>query len=205
MERFLITQSLISSWSYALTCREECGEDAYAEFLNALNRIPKLTTPEMQNGIDFENEVYREAGGIARSPHPDWEAGIKAVATVLKGAPVQVKAQSELTIGTITLLVYGILDALKAGTIYDVKFSNKSFHSSELAGKYLGSVQHPTYFYLVPEANEFVYLVSDGTDLYTERYTRKDTRPFAEIAKEFLDFLEEARLMATYQEKWAAI
>jgi len=205
MERFLITQSLISSWSYALTCRDEYGEDAYAEFLNTLNRIPKEATPEMQNGIVFENEVYKEAGGIARTPHANWENGIQAVAAVIKGAPVQVKVQRELTIGSMTLLVYGILDVLKAGTIYDVKFSNRSFHSAELAGKYLDSAQHPAYFYLVPEANTFVYLVSDGNDLYTETYTRKISRPFEEIAAEFLDFLEEAELMPIYREKWAAI
>lgn len=204
MERCLITQSLLSSWNYALTCREECGENAYAEFLDTLNRIPKETTPEMQNGTDFENEVYREAAGVQRTPHPSWENGIKAVATVIKGAPVQVKVQRELTIGSTTLLVYGILDALKAGTIYDVKFSNRSFHSAELAGKYLGSVQHLTYFYLVPEASTFTYLVSDGNDLYTETYIRKTSRPFAEIAAEFLDFLEKAGLMAIYREKWAA-
>ena len=205
MERFLITQSLISSWSYALTCADEYKETAYADFLNALNRIEKTTTPEMQNGIEFENEVYREAGGITRTPHPEWENGIKATASVLRGAPVQVKARREMTVGGMNLLVYGILDALKAGTIYDVKFSNKSFHSAELAGKYLESAQHPAYFYLVPEADEFIYLVSDGVDLYTERYTRKDTRPFAEIAKEFLDFLDDTGLMKTYREKWAAL
>ena len=120
-------------------------------------------------------------------PHSKWENGIKRVATVIKGAQTQVKAYNELTVAGTDLLVYGVLDALKAGTIFDVKFINKSFGSAELAGKYLDCSQHPAYFYIVPEAQKFVYLVSDGEDLYTETYTPHNSRPFAEIAKEFLD------------------
>lgn len=201
---YLITQSLISSWNYLHQCREESQESAYNDFLNTLNRITKETTPEMQNGIDFENEVYKAAAGIPRSAHPKWENGINAVATLIKGAPVQVTAQRELTIGSMNLLVYGVLDALKAGTIFDVKFSNKGFGSAELAGKYLDSPQHPTYFFIVPEAQEFKYLVSDGEDLYTECYTRKNSRPFEEIAKEFLASLEAMNLLDTYKAKWVS-
>lgn len=205
MAKYLITQSLLSAWSYAHTCFESCAEEAYEEFLNALNRIPKETTPEMQNGIDFENEVYKEAAGTPRVPHPSWENGIKAVATAIKGAQTQVKAQRECTVGNKTLLVYGILDALKAGVISDVKFSNKSFGSAELAGKYLNASQHSAYFYIAPEAYRFDYLVSDGEDLYTETYTRSNTRPFEEIAAEFLNSIEAMGLMSVYEEKWLAL
>lgn len=201
---YLITQTLIGSWNYMHSCREECKEDAYNDFLRTLNRIPKETTLEMQNGIDFENEVYKAAAGISRTVHPKWESGINAVAAIIKGAPVQVKAQRELTIGSMDLLVYGIMDAIKAGKIYDVKFSNKSFGSVELAGKYLDSPQHPTYFYIVPEAHEFQYLVSDGVDLYTEVYTRENSRPFKEIADEFLSSLDAMNLLDIYKEKWGA-
>ena len=204
MPRYLITQSLLSSWNYLHNCYDGCEEDAYNEFLDTLNRVPKETTPEMQNGIDFENEVYKTAAGILRTPHPKWEQGIQSVATVIKGAQTQVKAQRELTVAGIDLLVYGILDGLKAGSIFDVKFSNKKFGSAELAGKYLDSPQHPTYFYIVPEAYEFTYLVSDGEDIYPERYTPKDTRPFPEIAKEFLESLEAMKLLDVYKEKWEA-
>ena len=201
---YLITQSLISSWNYMMSCREECQEEAYADFLNTLNRVPKETTPEMQNGIDFENEVYKAAAGVPRTAHPKWEDGINAVATLIKGAPVQVKAQRELTLGSMELLVYGIMDALKAGVIYDVKFSNKGFGSAELAGKYLDSPQHPAYFFIEPDAREFQYLVSDGVDLYTETYTRANSRPFKEIVEEFLTSLDAMNLLGVYKEKWAA-
>lgn len=201
---YLITQSLISSWNYMMSCREECQEEAYADFLNTLNRVPKETTPEMQNGIDFENEVYKAAAGVPRTAHPKWEDGINAVATLIKGAPVQVKAQRGLTLGSMELLVYGIMDALKAGVIYDVKFSNKGFGSAELAGKYLDSPQHPAYFFIEPDAREFQYLVSDGVDLYTETYTRANSRSFKEIAEEFLTSLDAMDLLGVYKEKWSA-
>lgn len=221
----LITQSLISSWNYMMSCREERQKDAYADFLNTLNRIPKETTPEMQNGIDFENLVYSIANGtfqprkvptgetaramgdtiiFEKTEYSKWYDGANAVATLIKGAPVQVKAQRELTIGPMDLLVYGIMDALKAGIIYDVKFSNKGFSSAELAGKYLDSPQHPAYFYIEPEAREFQYLVSDGVDLYIETYTRANSRPFKEIAEEFLMSLDAMNLLDTYKEKWTA-
>lgn len=202
---YLITQSLLSSWNYLMSCREECKDDAYADFLNTLNRVPKETTPEMQNGIDFENEVYKAAAGAPRAAHSKWEAGIHAVATLLKGAPVQVKASRELSVAGMDFLVYGIMDALKAGVIYDVKFSNKGFGSADLAGKYLDSPQHPAYFYIEPGAREFQYLVSDGTDLYIETYTPANSKPFAEIVEEFITSIASMHLLDVYKAKWAAL
>lgn len=222
---FLITQTLISSWNYLFSCREECKEDAYSDFVKTLNRVPKETTPEMQNGIDFEYLVYSIANGTFKATtaptgqtatvmgdtvimetrkYPKWYNGANAVATRIKGAPVQVKASREVSIAGLDLLVYGVLDALKASTIFDVKFSNKSFGSAELAGKYLESPQHPTYLFLIPEAREFVYLVSDGEDLYTETYTRQNSRPFEEIAEEFLLSLRDMNLLEVYKDKWSA-
>lgn len=199
---YLITQSLVASWSYMMTCREEVKQDACTDFLDTLNRVHKAATPNMQNGIDFENEVYKAAAGVPRDAHPKWEKGINAVASLIKGAAVQVKAERGLTVGSTELLVYGIMDAVKAGIIYDVKFSNKSFGSAELAGKYLDSPQHPAYLYLAPEAREFRYLVSDGTDLYTETYTRENSRPFRETVAEFLSSLEALGLLGVYKKKW---
>ena len=205
MTRYLITQSLLASWNYTFSCYESRFDEAYSDFLDTLNRKKHETTSAMQNGIDFENEVYKEAKGETCSPHPKWESGIKAVAEIIKGAPVQIKVQRELQVSGYTLLVYGILDSLKAGTVYDVKFCNKSFHSAELAGKYMDSPQHPAYLYAVPEAQKFKYLVSDGTDLYTETYTRNNSKPFEDIAKSFIFFLETSGLMPIYKEKWKAL
>ena len=188
-----------------MNCHEGCQESADQNFLDKLNRLPSVTTEEQQNGLWFEDEVYKAASGKPRNPHPNWESGIRAVSDVIQGAQIQVRCSRELVIGEYTLLAYGILDALKAGTIFDVKFSNRSFGTVDLAGRYLHSPQHPEYFYLLPEARQFMYLVSDGVDLYTETYRASLTPSFSEIADEFLQFLLEADLMTVYKEKWEAL
>lgn len=204
MARFLITQSLLSAWSYVHYCREGQEEDAMASFLSTLRREPSEPTEAMQNGIEFESAVYAEASGQMRPPHPKWEHGICEVAAFLKDAQFQVRVQREITVRGITFLVYGVLDALHAGVISDVKFKSKSFGSLDLAGEYFNSPQHPFYFYLVPEAHLFRYLVSDGTDLYLEQYTPEDTQDAGELIDEFIQFLNASGLMETYKQYWVA-
>lgn len=223
MEKYLITQSLLSAWQYVFNCYEACEDDARKEFLNTLHREKKPTTPEMQNGIDFEDLVYTISTGEFKPEHvfsdnvephtgevmgydryPKWYDGAVKVASHIKSAPVQVRVQADLTVDGMTFLCYGIVDALKAGTIYDVKFSNTKFNSAELAGKYLDSPQHPMYFYLVPEAFQFKYLVSDGDDIYIETYTREATPPISEIIHQFVTFLKNEGLMDLYKEHWKA-
>ena len=198
---YLITQTLLSAWNYAHDCHISCSEEAYKDFLDTLNRVQKKTSEAMLRGIMFENAVYRVANGYPSDEYV-CESGIKAVADVIRGAAIQVKLSRDLRVYGREYLVYGIADAVKAGVIYDVKFSNKDFASAELPGRYLNSPQHPAYLYALPEAREFVYLVSDGEDLYTERYCRKNTRPIEEIVREFVDFLKVSGLSDVYETKW---
>lgn len=204
MARYLITQSLLSSWNYVHNCWEGCEEDAMASFLATLRREPAEVTEAMQDGIEFENAVYAEASGLLRPLHPKWERGICEVAAFLKGAQFQVRAQREIQLAGMTFLVYGVLDALQAGIISDVKFKSESFGSLDLAGEYFDSPQHPFYFFMVPEARLFRYLVSDGTDLYIEQYTPDETPDAGELIAEFVDFLNVTGHMETYKKNWAA-
>lgn len=204
MARYLITKSLLSAWMYCFECYEGSEEDAKADFLLALQREPSEMNEAIQAGIEFENEVYRAAAGVARAPHPKWESGIQAVAAQIRGASVQVRLSREIEVRGMSFMAHGVLDALQAGTISDVKFKTKSFGSLELAGSYFTSPQHPMYFYLVPEAREFKYLVSDGADLYIERYTPEESRPIADIISEFIDSLTGMGLLDLYKEKWGA-
>ncbi len=205
MPRYLITQSLISSWAYMFDCHEGCEENARQEFLQTLRHEPKESSDAIQKGIAFENAVYAEAAGLPREPISKWERGIKAVADILRGAEVQVRASRPLKVEGTEFLVYGILDALRAGTIYDVKFSTKSLGSYDAYGKYLSSPQHSFYFYLIPEAQEFKYLLSDGDDLYIETYRRGQTRSAGEIVSEFIRSITDMGLLDTYKEHWIAI
>lgn len=205
MEKYLITQSLLSAWNYMFDCHEGFEEDAKADFLSALERQKKPATEAMLNGIDFENEVYAQAHGLPREPHDKWEPGIRKVAAIVGTAPVQIKAKREIEVCGMTFLVYGILDALQAGVIYDVKFRNKSLGSEDIYGKYLNSPQHPAYFYIVPEATEFRYLVSDGEDLYQEIYTRENARFIGDIIAEFISSLESMDLLDRYKQHWLVL
>jgi hypothetical protein len=200
---YLITQTLLSAWNYAHDCHISCSEEAYKDFLDTLNRVQKKPSDAMLNGILFENAVYRVAKGYPSDEYV-FENGVKAVADVIRGGAIQVKLSRDLRVDGRDFVVYGIADVVKAGTIYDVKFSNKDFASAELPGRYLNSPQHPAYLYALPEARDFVYLVSDGEDLYTERYDRKNTRPIGDIVKEFMDFLTVSGLMNVYEAKWGA-
>lgn len=204
MERFLITQSLISSWEYIFKCFDGYEDDALADFIRTLSREESEPTDAMLDGIAFENEVYKAASGARRNTNGQWESGIQKVASYIKGAQFQVRVSRELTIGGMTFLCYGVLDCLQAGVISDVKYKVKSFGSLDLAGSYFDSPQHPMYFYLVPEAYEFRYLVSDGQDVYTEIYHPDECRNIAEIISEFIQSITDMGLLPLYKEKWVA-
>ena len=208
MARYLITQSLLSSWLYVFDCFDGCEDSAMEAFLHTLRREPEDLDDEqrqrIQNGIDFEQAVYAEASGQLRAPHPKWEHGICEIAAFLKGAQFQVKVYREIEVAGITFLVYGILDALREAVITDVKFKNKSFGSLDLAGDYLNSPQHPLYFFMVPEARLFRYMVSDGQDLYIEQYEPGDCPSAADLILQFVQFLKANNLMDTYLQHWQA-
>jgi hypothetical protein len=92
---------------------------------------------------------------------------------------------------------YGVLDFLKAGVIYDTKYS-KTYS----VGKYRESPQHPMYFYLTPEAKEFQYKICDGQWVYTETYSPDEVEPIEKTIKHFMDFLDRQNLVKTFCENW---
>ena len=230
MASYLITQSLLSSWLYIFNCYEGCEDDAIEAFLRQLRREPEDLNEEqqknIQNGRDFEALVTDIATGrfvpefetdgttnkssygdgelMGYEKYPKWFRAASEIASLLKGAQFQVRAKREITVEGFTFLVYGILDALCAGTIYDIKFKNKSFSSIDLAGSYLESPQHPLYFYIVPEARQFRYLVSDGQDIYIEQYEPEDCIRADELILQFIQFLKANDLLDTYLQNWQA-
>ena len=142
--RYLMTHSLLSSWLYAL--KENENEDAtterdtMAEFMQVLRREPTPTSEAMQNGIDFEELVMQILRGM--SPEGDsWGEAAAIVADRVRGGVFQYKAYQNIRIGNLTLLLNGRLDCLKAGSIFDIKFT-KHYEP----GKYYDSTQHPMYF-----------------------------------------------------------
>lgn len=229
MPRYLMTHSLLSSWLYAIKndpFEDATTErDAYSEFLDYLNKVETPPTEDMLNGMEFEKLVtdiatgsfhptyeweHDKNGNLVVEPnsgepmghysYPRWYNAADNVACVVRGGQFQYKAKKSVNVGGIEFLLYGKLDVLKAGTIYDIKFS-KNYDR----GKYFGSTQHPLYLELVPEAGEFTYLVSNGTDVWTETYFREDTRSIFPVIADFTDWIKAQGLFPIYSEKWSAL
>lgn len=91
-------------------------------------------------------------------------------------------------------------DAVKCGEIYDIKRVKKYD-----VGKYLNSPQHPEYFFCIPEANKFTYLVCDDSkSVYRESYYPKETVCITDITEQFINYLKQEKLFDIFMEKWAA-
>lgn len=219
--RFLITHSLLSAWLYSL--KENPFADATTEdtskedFMKVLRREPTPTNEAMQNGIDFENLVTEIVNGgdpseemevtqeqnsgelIYSKKSHQWYGAACNVAERIKGGQLQFVARKPVTIAGYDLLLYGRLDALKAGKIFDIKFS-KGYDR----GKYVESTQHPMYLEIVPEAESFTYLVSNGQDVWTEHYRRDETHSIEPVIRDFMQWLNTTGNMATYQQYWGA-
>lgn len=200
MTRFLVTPSLLNSWLYVTygpeslrereadeVCIEDKRQDAseayMREFLAYLNKEPRPTTEAQQRGIDFEEATYR--GETPASPY-------------VEGGAWQIAGSKPIDAG-LPFLLYGRLDCLKGGIIYDIKRVSRYY-----PGKYLNSAQHPAYLALFPEAREFDYLAFDGNRLHIERYPREDVKPIDGLLRDFALFLKSERLLGVYQEKWRA-
>lgn len=197
-----VTKTLLESWRYCFSCYEGYEEEAYADFLRTLRREPSETTEAMMNGLTFEDRVYRAAAGKTIRSDAKWREGALKIAEIIKGAQIQVPVSKTIDVDGTTYLLKGVLDALKAGVIYDVKFLNKSLGSADVYGKWLNCTQHPAYFYLVPEAYEFQYLSSDGEDIYIETYQRDQSPDIHDIIHDFLGFLKAEGLTDVFMEKW---
>ena len=231
MPRYKITKSLIESWYYVYGCLEGCEDDAMESFLRALRCEPEELTDEqkqnIQNGHDFEKLIERIATGrfipklewerdkngnliiepnsgepMQHTVYPKTYRAAYELAQLVKDAQFQVRIRKPITVNGMEFEIVGVLDALREGTIFDFKFKNKSFGSSDIAGDWLDSPQHPFYFYLVPEARKFLYMVSDGNDIYIEQYFPEESRSAEEIIAEFISFLESSNLMDEYKAHW---
>lgn len=224
MARYMITHSLLSSWLYSM--KENPYEDAestadpMADFLRVLRREPTPTTDAMQKGIDFEDLITAIVKGIPMAKSHDynystkqteekmvptqehkWFPAAMQALQYVNGGLLQVPESKTVEIGGMEIFLYGRLDALKAGKIYDIKFSG-----SYDRGKYIDSTQHPMYLELVPEAQSFVYIISNGTEVWTEEYRREELiTPITYIASDFLEWLSAMDLMELFKEKWLAL
>ena len=196
--RFLLTQSLLAAWEWQY--KAEDAEAAHKAFLRVLRRKHTPESTAIRNGIQFENMVSAYCDGIPPPAGHKWEKGIREIGEQVKGGVLQAALYKDVCIDGLRLLLYGRLDVLKAGTIYDIKCSR-----TYEPGKYLDSPQHPMYLELCPEADRFTYLVwTKNKDVCRETYTRRETPPIESVIRPFISYLENTGLDQIYTEKWKA-
>jgi hypothetical protein len=202
MSRYLMTHSLLSAWNWLLdpmAGARDKDKTPMDEFLQTLYREKTEPTEAMLKGREFEDLVNTVSKGGAIDPEHKWAKPATQIGNRIKGAELQVKISRELEIDGVTFLCYGILDALQAGTITDVKYSE-----SYRVNKFLESSQHPMYFYLCPEAIKFEYLISDGRDVFTEKYLPAETPGIEKQISEFYRWMVRANVDDVYRKYWEA-
>lgn len=187
--KYLITSSLLNSWKYAISSKNEYGN--LEDFKKVLLREPLEETEAVKLGFQFEDFMIK-----------NYEP--------TKNGCYQVKLSKTITNKTGTYVLYGRLDCLKAGEIIDYKHKG-----SYDVGDFEDSYQHPVYFELCPEANEFEYLIcnnyKDGKELkdlniYHESYLREDvTMDIGQEIDYFINWLKTVNLYNVYLEHWESV
>lgn len=190
-----ITKSLLDSWLWSFK-----REDGWDDFLSVLNREKKRPTQAMLDGVRFENCLNNVLKGEPIYPDHEWYKVIIEMDGELKGSRQQVVLFKDITVGGQPVLLHGVLDYLKAGRIWDCKFT-KNYHLNKYFWE--GTSQTAMYLALVPEARDFTYIISDGKYVYRERYPRDIVPPIEPTIKNFMEFCKQHELWDTYTEKWS--
>lgn len=187
---YLITPSLLNAWQYMFICTYDKDEELHEEliakaqksFIDTLNRIPSEPNEYMKLGIEYEEECYK--GNTECSP-------------IIAGGSYQIVGKKEITVSGMNFLMYGRLDVLKEGIIYDIKRVQKWN-----LGKYRYSHQHAFYLELFPQAYKFEYLIWDGNALHKEDYMKEDVENIGSVIANFIKYLETNNLIEIYKKKW---
>lgn len=190
MAKYYITPTLLNSWQYNIK------NGTLEDFIKVLNKEEFEPTESILKGFEYERymqENYEET---------------------LNGA-YQVKVSKEYG----DYLLYGIIDCLKGGIIYDYKYT-KNYE----VGKFFNNNQTLMYLEMVPEAKKMVYLITNKFekteypdlnfkdvsnieyevgDVFREEYT-KDMFPetIDSILHKFENWLKQYNLFELYTEKW---
>lgn len=190
MAKYYITPTLLNSWQYNIK------NGTLEDFIKVLNKEQFEATENILKGFAYEKymqENYSETLGGA----------------------YQVKVSKEYG----DYLLYGIIDCLKGGIIYDYKYT-----ANYEVGKFFNNHQTLMYLEMVPEAKKMVYLITnkfekieyadnnfndiksvayDIGDIFREEYT-KDLFPetIESVLYKFIAWLKAYNLYDLYTEKW---
>jgi len=161
MLKYLITPSLLNSFSFYISDEWKSPTESRADFLKTLSREKFEPNEAMQKGIDFENEVF---GYCSLDKELPIVSPMTEIGDIVKGGLWQQSVKKEIKVGNQEFLLYGRTDVIKRDTIYDIKFT-----SNYELGKFLDSSQHLIYLFCSDLPN-FSYLISDGKEFWREDY-----------------------------------
>lgn len=190
MSKYYITPTLLNSWQYNIK------NGTLEDFIKVLNKEVFEPTESILKGFEYEKYMQEN------------------FEETLNGA-YQVKVSKEYG----DYLLYGIIDCLKGGIIYDYKYT-KNYE----VGKFFNNHQTLMYLEMVPEAKKMVYLITNKFekteypdlnfkdvsnieyevgDVFREEYT-KDMFPetIDSILHKFENWLKQYNLFELYTEKW---
>ena len=192
MTKYYITPTLLNSWQYNIK------NGTLEDFIKVLNKEEFEPSESILKGFEYEKymqENYEET----------------------KNGAYQVKVSKEYG----DYLLYGIIDCLKGGIIYDYKYT-KNYE----VGKFFNNHQTLMYLEMVPEAKKMVYLITNKFkkemplsaplnyeycgeyeyvvgEIFREEYT-KDMFPetMYSIIHKFEEWLKAYNLFDLYTENW---
>lgn len=190
-----VTKTLLDAWLWSFK-----RDDGWEDFLSTLNREPRQPTKAMLDGTQFENVLNNVLNGEAIPEDHEWYSVITQMARELKGSQQQVVLFQDTVVDDQPFLLHGVLDYLRAGRIWDCKFT-KNYHLNKY--HWSDTAQTAMYFALVPEARDFTYLISDGKWVYREKYPRDIVPPIEQTIQYFMCFLKIHGLWDAYEEHWA--
>ena len=192
MAKYYITPTLLNSWQYNIK------NGTLEDFIKVLNKEEFEPTESISKGFEYEKYMQEN------------------FEETLNGA-YQVKVSKEYG----DYLLYGIIDCLKGGIIYDYKYT-KNYE----VGKFFNNHQTLMYLEMVPEAKKMVYLITNKFtkemslsaplnyeycgeyeyvvgEIFREEYT-KDMFPetMDSILHKFQRWLKQYNLFDLYTEKW---
>lgn len=190
-----LTKSLLDAWLYSFKV-----EDGWGKFLLTLNREKVPVTEAMLDGTRYENCLNSVLNGETIPGDHEWYKPITEMAEELHGAQQQVVLFQDTEVDGQPILLHGVLDYLKAGCIWDCKFT-KHYRLNKYLWEY--TTQTAMYLALVKEARGFRYIISDGKYVYRETYPRDIVPPIEPTIKNFLEFCEKQNLMNILIKKWS--
>ena len=191
MAKYYITPTLLNSWQYNI----ENG--TLEDFIKVLNKEEFELSESILKGFEYEKYMQE-----------NFEETL--------GGAYQVKVSKEHG----DYLLYGIIDCLKGGIIYDYKYTQ-----NYEVGKFFNNHQTLMYLEIVPEAKKMVYLIANKfeqkpqinmpleneniasiettIEIFREEYT-KDMFPetMDSILHKFEQWLKQYNLFDLYAEKW---